>query len=82
MFSFKNYIASKIALASDINEDEIKDYIEIPPDKNMGDYAFPCFKLAKSLRKAPPMIAQELKDKIDTDEYIEKIEIAGGYLNF
>lgn len=82
MFSFKNYIANKIALASNINEDEIKDYIEIPPDKNMGDYAFPCFKLAKSLKKAPPMIAQELKDKMNTDEYIEKIEIAGGYLNF
>ena len=48
----------------------------------MGDYAFPCFKLAKTLKKAPPMIAEELKNKIEIDKNIEKIEIAGGYLNF
>ena len=48
----------------------------------MGDYAFPCFKLAKVLKKAPPVIATELKDKIECNEYIKDIQIAGGYLNF
>ena len=61
---------------------EIKEYIEVPPNEDMGDYAFPCFKLAKTLRKSPPAIAAELKEKIDADKNIEKIEIVGGYLNF
>lgn len=82
MINFKKIIAEKIAKATDLNIEEIEGYIEIPPNQDMGDYAFPCFKLAKSLRKAPPVIATELKDKIETDTNIEKIDIAGGYLNF
>ena len=53
-----------------IDVNEIKGYIEIPKDANMGDYAFPCFSLAKSLRKAPQMIATEIKEKIDINEYL------------
>lgn len=82
MISFKKIIAEKIAKASQLDAKEIESYIEIPPNKDMGDYAFPCFKLAKSLRKAPPAIATELKEKIELDENIEKVDIAGGYLNF
>lgn len=63
MISFKKIIAEKIAKASQLDAKEIESYIEIPPNKDMGDYAFPCFKLAKSLRKAPPAIATELKEK-------------------
>jgi arginyl-tRNA synthetase len=82
MINFKEIIGEKIAKAAELDVAEIVNYIEIPPNKEMGDYAFPCFKLAKSLRKAPPVIATELKEKIELDENIEKIEIAGGYLNF
>lgn len=83
MKDFKMQIAEKIAEVTSINVNEIKGYIEIPKDANMGDYAFPCFSLAKSLRKAPQMIATEIKEKIDiTDTDIETVEIAGGYLNF
>ena len=88
MLNFKEIIAEKIADVTKINEDEIKSYIEIPKDSKNGDYAFPCFRLAKELKKAPPMIANEIKEKLDDelsenqDENIEKIEIAGGYLNF
>lgn len=82
MINFKKIISEKIAKATDLNIEEIESFIEIPPNKDMGDYAFPCFKLAKSLRKAPPVIATELKDKIESDTNIEKIDIAGGYLNF
>ncbi len=82
MVDFKRIVADKIAKASELNVEEIYSYIEIPPNQDMGDYAFPCFKLAKLLRKAPPVIATELKEKIETDTNIDKINIAGGYLNF
>ena len=83
MKDFKMQIAEKIAEVTSIDVNEIKGYIEIPKDANMGDYAFPCFSLAKSLRKAPQMIATEIKEKIDiTDTDIETVEIVGGYLNF
>ena len=83
MLNFKNEIAKYIANATNIQQNEIESFIEIPKDKNNGDYAFPCFRLAKILKKAPPAIAEEIKEKIEVDEkYITKIEIAGGYLNF
>ena len=82
MIDFKKIIGEKIAKAAELDASEITSYIEIPPNTDLGDYAFPCFKLAKALRKAPPMIAAELKDKIELDEYISKVDIAGGYLNF
>ena len=83
MLNFKNEIAKYIANAINIQIDEIESFIEIPKDKNNGDYAFPCFRLAKILKKAPPAIAEGIKEKIEIDEkYIEKVEIAGGYINF
>ncbi len=82
MINFKQIIAEKIANAAELEAEEIQNYIEIPPNAEMGDYAFPCFKLAKVLKKAPPIIAAELKEKIKVDENIAKIDIVGGYLNF
>lgn len=82
MINFKRIIAEKIAKAVELDVEEIYSYIEIPPNQDMGDYAFPCFKLAKALRKAPPIIATELKEKIEEDNNVEKVDIAGGYLNF
>ena len=82
MVDYKKEIAKQISKATGIEENEIKSYIEVPKDQTNGDYAFPCFKLAKSLKKAPPVIANEIKDKIEIPQAIEKVEIAGGYLNF
>jgi len=82
MEDFKKIIANKISNAVNLNEEEIYGYIEVPPNKEMGDYAFPCFKLARELKKAPNMIAEELKEKISEDDVVSKVEIAGGYLNF
>lgn len=82
MIDFKKIIGEKIAKAAELDEAKVTSYIEIPPNTDLGDYAFPCFKLAKVLRKAPPAIAAELKEKIEVDEYISKVEIVGGYLNF
>ena len=83
MIDFKQIIAKNISEVVNIEEKELEGYIEIPKDTNNGDYAFPCFRLAKELKKAPPMIANEIKEKIQIDgTVIEKVEAVGGYLNF
>ena len=82
MINFKNEIAKAISKVTDIDVKELETYIEIPPNSDLGDYAFPCFKLAKTLRKAPPVIATEIKENIGIDgEIIQQIDIVGGYLN-
>ena len=83
MIDFKKEIAKSISTVVSIDKEILKSYIEIPKDTKNGDYAFPCFRLAKELKKAPPMIANDIKEKLVVDEtIIEKVEIAGGYLNF
>ena len=81
---FENIIAQKISNISGIDSKDLNQYLEVPPDMNMGDFALPCFKLAKEMKKSPMIIAEELKSKLDADlgDVIEKIEIVNGYLNF
>lgn len=68
----------------DLNQEEIEALIEVPKKTEMGDYAFPCFKLAKVYRKAPNMIAEDIKKEIIEKNYtiFSKIENVGGYINF
>lgn len=66
----------------DMTQEEILTSIEIPKNTDMGDFAFPCFRLAKVYRKAPNMIAQELAEKMELSEAFDKVESVGGYLNF
>lgn len=83
MTDFKNIIAEAISKAVNLGREEIYDYIEVPKDTQNGDYAFPCFKLAKSLKKAPPLIAKDISEKIEIDKNkVVEISIVGGYLNF
>ena len=83
MIEIKKEIASLISNATSIDINEIESYIEIPKDTANGDYAFPCFKLARALKKAPNMIANDIKEKINIQNtVIEKIENINGYLNF
>jgi arginyl-tRNA synthetase len=56
--------------------------IEVPPSPEMGDFAVPCFALAKQMKKAPPLIAKELALKLKKPAFVEKIECNGPYLNF
>ena len=83
MLDFKKVIADSIANAVELNSDELYSFIEIPKDSENGDYAFPCFRLAKELRKSPMVIAEEIKEKIELNsEIIEKVDVVSGYLNF
>ena len=83
MIDFKEEIAKQISKVTEIEINEIKGYIEVPKDTKNGDFAFPCFNLAKTLRKAPPIIANELKEKLEFDSnLIESVAVIGGYLNF
>lgn len=83
MINFKEEV-KQIILGFDtgLTEKEISDLIEIPPNSDMGDYAFPVFKLAKTFRKAPNLIAEELANKEFSNENIKKIANVGPYVNF
>ena len=59
----------------------IGEMLEIPPDKKMGDYAFPCFRLAKQFRKAPALIAQDVAAHLKEEDLFEQVEAVGPYVN-
>lgn len=81
MIDYKKFISEKIKEVTNI--ETIENFIEIPANKEMGDYSLPCFKLAKELKKSPQMIANDIKEQLDVDgEIIQKIEEKNGYLNF
>lgn len=82
MIDFKDKSAELIAKAANLNKDEIIRLIEVPPTFDMGDFAFPAFSLAKTMRKNPALIANEIADTIRDTEYFEKIETKGAYINF
>lgn len=65
-----------------LQAEEIETLLEIPKKVEMGDYAFPCFRLAKEYRKAPQMIAEEIAAQIKVEDFLSKIEVQGGYINF
>jgi len=78
---YKKIISERLSALTGLSNDAIEKLIEIPPKPEMGDFAFPCFQLARTLRKAPNLIAEELKNSIDKSGF-ERIETVGGYLNF
>lgn len=79
---FKEYTIDKITSITGLSRDTISGAVETPPEQKLGDLAFPCFVLARTLKKAPPLIAAELAEKFSGDENIEKAQAVGGYLNF
>ena len=78
---FIKEIAAVVAKAADLDISEVENLIEIPKP-GMGDYAFPCFKLAKVMKKAPQIIASEIAEKIEKPEFVEKINVLNAYINF
>ena len=84
MEEIKKKIAECItnSLDTDISVDEIYNKIEIPKDKKNGDFAYPCFNLAKIVRNSPVNIANSIKENIELPAEISKVEVVNGYLNF
>lgn len=80
MKDYKSIIANKIN--TPLEKAELVSLITEAADDGFGDYAFPCFKLAKIMRMSPVMIAQKLASEIKPDEDIVKVEAVNGYLNF
>ncbi|HIQ82301.1 MAG TPA: arginine--tRNA ligase [Candidatus Pullichristensenella stercorigallinarum] len=81
---FRLAIAEQILVALpevSLTAADVASMLEVPPDTKMGDYAFPCFKLSKALRKSPVMIADQLAGAIQAD-FIARVESVRGYLNF
>ena len=83
MEEIKKKIAECItnSLDTDISVDEIYNKIEIPKDKKNGDFAYPCFNLAKIVRNSPVNIANSIKENIELPAEISKVEVVNGYLN-
>lgn len=79
----KNKIIDLLAAQIEgMSKEDISATIEIPPKPEMGDFAFPCFRLAKTMHKAPNMIAADIKEAIGHVDYLDRIEVKGAYLNF
>lgn len=78
----KDYVVKELEKClPDLTTEQIQNGIEIPKEKTMGDYAFPCFRLAKTLRKAPNLIAQDVAAQLAASEILEKVEAVGPYVN-
>jgi arginyl-tRNA synthetase len=82
MINLKEEIAKLISeQVADLTEEEIRGMIETPQDQKMGDYAFPCFRLAKVLRKAPPLIAKDIADAIRDNDIFSDVQQVNAYVN-
>jgi len=77
---YKQYLAQALAKHIDLPMEELLAMIEIPPENIPGDFAFPCFKLSKLLKKSPQQIAEELKKNLQSD-YFSSFQNLSGYLN-
>lgn len=81
MIDFKNVIADELKKVTNI--ESVGEYIEVPANKEMGDLSLPCFKLAKEMKKAPQIIANEINENLQLPtELFSKTEVVNGYLNF
>lgn len=79
---YKEQLAAALSAASGLDANEILLLIETPADDSMGDYAFPCFKLAKALRKAPPAISADIQSRLTAPAFISSVQVVGAYINF
>ena len=80
---FRKTVATKVSEATGLDFETVNRLIEIPPQEDMGDFAFPCFTLAKTMHKAPNMIASDLSaDERVKDSCFSRVEAKGPYLNF
>ena len=78
----KQSIIKALAFAIDLDKSQIEKLLEVPPNPELGDFAFPCFILSKELKKSPVEIAQDLSKKIKLSKDIQEVKATGPYLNF
>lgn len=78
---YKRHIADKIKIDG-VDSGEIYSLIALPPNSGIGDYALPCFKFAKIMRKSPALIAEQLCSEFKCDDFISEVSALNGYLNF
>lgn len=77
---FVSQIALFIAEKTDLAREEVQNYIEVPAQQEMGDFALPCFRLAKTMRRAPQQIAADLSEQLrPLPDFIERVEAVGGF---
>lgn len=82
MIDYKEIITNEIFSDElDLSKDEIKSMIEIPSDESLGDFAFPCFRLAKTIRKSPQIIASDIVERISDCSIFAKVEQVNAYVN-
>lgn len=82
MTDYKMMLAEAISGMTDISNEQVYELVEIPPKSSMGEYAFPCFTLAKTMKKSPQSIAIDLSESlIGKLDFIERTEVVGPYLN-
>ena len=79
--NYKSYIAKNLNIEG-VSEEEIMSLVVVPPDNTLGDFALPCFRFAKALRKAPVIIANELASSFDKGDVFVEVNAVNGYLNF
>ena len=83
MINFKNKVIELLdEKIGSLSAEEIEDLIEVPPSYDMGDYAFPTFRLAKEYRKAPNAIAEDVASKMEGNEFFDRVQNQGPYVNF
>ena len=79
----KDIVAESICTAlPQLSLQEIDELLEVPPNQDLGDYSFPCFTLAKKLKKSPVLIASDLAEKMPENKLFEKIDVVNGFVNF
>lgn len=82
MINYKEQIANLLeCIIKDLSKEEILNMLEVPANEDMGDFAFPCFKLAKVMRKAPPLIAKGIAEKLSEESIFAKVEQVNAYVN-
>jgi len=79
---FVEAISDQVASATGLETEQVAALLETPPNPEMGDYALPCFTFAKTMRKAPNVIAEDLSGQIQTGDVITEVRPTGPYLNF
>ena len=77
---FEKELARALAVEG-LSEQDVENALETPKDTSLGDVCLPCFKFARTMRLAPPMIANKLLPYVQSLDFVQKVEVVGGYLN-